>query len=512
MDRRLALQRTLAADIDLFVHRRTALRARLQAVVATLDQSPPAQLSTHDLLDTVLALVDSHRADHLWLLTAVVSGAVPTVEQVQAAHRRARLDGVLPILARLIHRAPSAVRSPLGRWPTVGVVTGTVLVDVTETSCTDVATGIQRVTRETVRRWSRNNDLLLVGWNRRSTALRIISDKSAASMLGGNLSRRAGVVPGQIVIPWQATYILPELATEPRRNASIRSLLTYSGARGGMIGFDCVPVSTAETIGEGMGGGFAHMLASAALMNHVATISQAAGTEYEGWRQMLIGTGLPGPTITPVSLASSAVRATPAMAKAADAAIGSPHHPVVLAVGSHEPRKNHLALLCAAEMLWREGLGFELVFVGGRAWRNERFERMTRQLQAAGRSVQMLTGVSDDLLWGLYRRATVVAFPSLNEGYGLPITEALCNGTPVITSNFGSMAEIAAAGGCELLDPRDDTSIAAALRRLLLDQRRYAELVGQASARTEVSWDEYARQTWAVLTGSGTTERAAIGA
>ena len=89
--------------------------------------------------------------------------------------------------------------------------------------------------------------------------------------------------------------------------------------------------------------------------------------------------------------------------------------------------------------------------------------------------------VGDDDLWNAYERAAFMIFPSLHEGYGLPIAEALAHGTPVITSDFGSTAEIARDGGCLLVDPRDDEQIVDAMR----DGRR--ELAFSLKERTLVA-------------------------
>ncbi len=105
----------------------------------------------------------------------------------------------------------------------------------------------------------------------------------------------------------------------------------------------------------------------------------------------------------------------------------------------------------------------------------------------------------DDDLWAAYRAAHVVLFPSLNEGFGLPVAEALASGTPVVTSGYGSMAEIAAGGGALTVDPRDDRSVADGLDRLLQDPALHASLVEAARARQPRGWDEYAAELWDVL-------------
>jgi glycosyltransferase involved in cell wall biosynthesis len=173
--------------------------------------------------------------------------------------------------------------------------------------------------------------------------------------------------------------------------------------------------------------------------------------------------------------------------------------PMVLVVGSHEPRKNHLAVLQAAELLWREGLRFSISFVGGNAWNSESFSQRLRELRDGGRPVQSISALSDSALWAAYRLAHVSVFPSLNEGFGLPVAESLASGTPVITAAFGSMREIAGNGGALLIDPRDDRDITDALRRLLTDDELHAELSAQTAQVERKSWDRYAAEIWDYL-------------
>ncbi|WP_448629972.1 glycosyltransferase family 4 protein [Cellulomonas soli] len=176
--------------------------------------------------------------------------------------------------------------------------------------------------------------------------------------------------------------------------------------------------------------------------------------------------------------------------------------PMVLCVGTHEPRKNHGAVLHAAEVLWREGVEFSLTFVGGHSWRGQDFTRRLSELQAAGRAVESASGVDDELLWAAYRLARCTIFPSFNEGFGLPVAESLSAGTPAITSDYGSMREIAADGGALLVDPRDDASVTDALRRLLdASDGTRDELATAALARPRRTWDDYAAESWAFLAG-----------
>jgi glycosyltransferase involved in cell wall biosynthesis len=114
--------------------------------------------------------------------------------------------------------------------------------------------------------------------------------------------------------------------------------------------------------------------------------------------------------------------------------------------------------------------------------------------------VEDASGIDDAVLGCLYRLAHCTLFPSLSEGYGMPVAESLTAGTPVITSGFGSMAEIAADGGALTIDPRDDDALTDAWDRLLTDPVLHARLRAEALARPFRSWAEYGDEVWTALT------------
>jgi glycosyltransferase involved in cell wall biosynthesis len=214
---------------------------------------------------------------------------------------------------------------------------------------------------------------------------------------------------------------------------------------------------------------------------------------------MLGSIGLPGPDIEAVPLAVSVPAPSRRDLDEARDLLSVGHLPIVLSVGSHEPRKNHLALLRAAEILWREGVLFTLALAGGHSWRRGAFDTELDRLERAGRPIQTLVAIPDRLLWAAYRVAYCTVFPSLHEGFGLPVAESLASGTPVITSNFGSMLECARFGGALLVDPRDPKDLSRALRRLLGDRELRDRLANQSANLPRRSWDDYAAEVWAFL-------------
>ena len=462
---------------------------RLSLLARLLDGEPDAGAGSAPAGEVVLsALQRDAGVDRIWLTLAVLTSRLPRTDEVLAWRRRVRLDGASRLLAlRPARRA---------RRRDVVVVDGGVVVDVHHTVRTDLETGIQRVVVNVMRRWSAaDRPMTIVGW---------IDDESL-ELLGSDWSeaRRASRTRRSdraVVVPWRATYVLPELAVESDRLERMQAIAQYSGTATAVIGYDCVPLTVPETAGGGMRGAFARNLAAVAWFDRVATISQAAAVEYRGWAEMVRAAGIEGPRIQAVMLADEPVPDAGATASIAEHVREG--HPLVLCVGSHEPRKNHLAVLHAAELVWREGLDFDLLFVGGNAWNSTRFIERLAELQRAGRPVRSLRRVDDATLAALYRRAAFSVFPSVNEGYGLPIVESLALGTPVITSGFGSMREIATSGSV-LVDPRDDRSIAEAIAGLLRDDEHRAALAGEARARDVRRWEAYADELWSFMVHGG---------
>ncbi len=145
----------------------------------------------------------------------------------------------------------------------------------------------------------------------------------------------------------------------------------------------------------------------------------------------------------------------------------------VLAVGTLEPRKNLPRLVEAYRRLPTELQDrHPLVVVGALGW--ETGETLAA-LRSLGSRAILLGYVSDEALTELYRRCSVFCYPSLGEGFGLPVLEAMAAGAAVITSNISSLPEV---GGeaVEYIEPRDAGAIAASLESLLRSPERRAEL------------------------------------
>lgn len=430
----------------------------------------------------LVAALPSLDLEAAWLLHAVLGPGLPTAPEVEALSRDSRHRGTEAALRSL--------RRPRGRG-TVTVIADAVLVDVDDSAGSALGTGVQRVAREVAARWAERPGVHLVGWSASRRRLVVLDAES--------FGRRRRSATRGAVVPWRATYVLPESVNEPARSLRIHALAAYSGSSSAMIGHDAIPLTTAETTGPGMPGVFAKYLAAASRMRVVAATSSASEAEFAGWKRMLAAVGLEGPRIARVALPVTPLVADEADETQARALFLPDDLPLVLCVGSHEPRKNHLAVLHAAELRWRAGDRFRLLFIGGAGWAGDAALAEIDAARAAGRPVQTVAGVPDRMLAWAYRLARVSVFPSFNEGFGLPVAESLAAGTPVITSDFGSMAEIADGRGGVLVDPSDEPALAATLGSILGDDELHARLCLAATTGPQRGWDDYARELWQLI-------------
>jgi len=169
----------------------------------------------------------------------------------------------------------------------------------------------------------------------------------------------------------------------------------------------------------------------------------------------------------------------------------------VLAVGTIEPRKNLSRLVDACGPLLDEGLIDALVIVGGVGWLYEGFLRHVEQSPWRERIIRP-GFVPDDDLPAVYAGALATAQPSLYEGFGLPMLEAMASGCPVCASQTSSLPEV---GGDAALyvDPNDTETMTETLRALARDPGLRAEMVARGLRRAGgYSWERTARETLAL--------------
>jgi len=177
---------------------------------------------------------------------------------------------------------------------------------------------------------------------------------------------------------------------------------------------------------------------------------------------------------------------------------GLPAH-FFLFVGTLEPRKNLLRLLLAYRLLKsRRRNAPALVLAGSLGWKDRSFREQLERYPFR-RDVHVLGYVSDSQKFFLYRKAEALLYPSLYEGFGLPIVEAFASGCPVITSDRGAMGEVAGRAAL-LVDPENAEDIAEAMEQICSSHSLASRLREAGKKRAaHFSWQETAHITFQVF-------------
>lgn len=181
--------------------------------------------------------------------------------------------------------------------------------------------------------------------------------------------------------------------------------------------------------------------------------------------------------------------------------------PYALYVGTIQPRKNLGRVIQAYEQLCTAGAAtFDLVLVGQAGWLSEPIVAQARRSRWAAQ-IHLLGYVPDADLHALWAGARFFVFPSLYEGFGLPVLEAQAQGVPVMTATGSSLPEVAG-DAAMLVDPTDVEAIAQAMLRLSRDEALRHELIEKGYANVQrFSWEKAAQETLAVLEEAAQTRQ-----
>lgn len=165
----------------------------------------------------------------------------------------------------------------------------------------------------------------------------------------------------------------------------------------------------------------------------------------------------------------------------------------IFTVGTVQPRKNYIRLIQSLVQLHAKGFDIHLAIAGGKGWLDNPIYAAITEMHMED-FVHFIGFVDDEDLPALYKGAVCLAFPSLYEGFGLPVLEAMASGIPVLTSNVSSLPEVAGDAAITV-DPYDVDAITDGLERLISDTSLRDNLIRKGLARaSNFTWEKSATQ------------------
>jgi len=377
-----------------------------------------------------------------------------------------------------------------------------VYLDVTGACKSPRSTGMQRITRRIFQELTGRVSITPISWNalgncyqllgRREHALleepnRFLARPSARPEFRGeyfpaelhrqifrkSIRLEKQLHPGDVLL-------LPDIFRDGRLK-KLPLLISKSGVRSVAIFHDAAALRL-SLLGPGARARFENYITSLANFDLVICVSEASRDDLlQLWAKLGAN-----PTETTVETwpMESAIPC--------EVETSSDGRPLILCVGSFEARKNHLTLLRAANALWQTGLKFDLELIGRSTGAfGSKVEAELRKLRRSGRAVRWLKQVNDDILSRAYRACRFTVYPSLMEGFGLPIAESLVNGKPCICGGSGALGELAHGGGCLIVDQTSSDAVGNGIKTLVVDQQLYSRLCEEARARKFRSWLDY---------------------
>ena len=407
------------------------------------------------------------------------------------------------VIARYVEILEDLADRPLARVVKQSSTRRTVLVDCTCASIDPANPGVIRVTRRLGHVLQQDPALrpFFVRWDLELGAYRTLTSSETATLAtyGGpqdgisSLFSTAGqgvwAVENMInaletVAP--PVLFLPEVVLDGR----VPERIAWARARDMSIAallFDLIPVTHSPYCSSSVVSRFPEYLEGLAATDAIWGISKSSIGEFELY---LRRHNLPSPPSTEAIWLPAQFATRP---RVTAHSLPPRREIVALCLGSIEPRKNHRNLIEAFQRLLRRrpDLPLRLVIVGHRF---EGAESLAEWLTAVTKENMRITWsglIADDELAALFETATFTVYPSLVEGYGLPIVESLWLGRPCLCHSRGVMAELAAEGGCLTTNMADVAAIEQALERLACDVELQQRLTQEAIHRDLLDWEAY---------------------
>jgi glycosyltransferase involved in cell wall biosynthesis len=365
-----------------------------------------------------------------------------------------------------------------------------------------INTGVQRVTRMLAKALiARGEHLIPVTWNTYVNGPALASDEDRAALRDWNGpyfgARSAESEPnlmlaGKLDFPAGSWLLIPEVSHLNRyQRDATGPLLAYARRRGlktAFLFYDALLIKW--RIYQSLRRAHEQYMLDLANADLVLPISRQAARDLTNWWSMR-AQGAVKARVLPCPLAAE----FPGVARVTRPSPLRGDEIRIVCIGPIDTRKNQRAVIAAANRLPGRVKGMKVVvfFVGPGA------PAGLGGRKRADKRIQFLGGVTEKQLIDLYSSCAFTVFPSLDEGFGLPIAESLWFGKPCICAGFGAMSELVRDGGCFTVDPRNLAQLTEALTRLINDSSLRQRLSTEACTRSLRTWRDYGASVLASL-------------
>lgn len=367
-----------------------------------------------------------------------------------------------------------------------------VYIDLSRLCMTPFTTGIQRVAKAVVTRMLQDPRAVVILLNAlpSHTAWRVLPHKEFLAFCDGTRRVPYGDAPCDILTPadlesGSAFFEIDSAWNMPMHRGWLYPQLRQRGICVICHVYDLIPVTEPQYFHRNTAVQFwAWAGAVAAYADHVICNAQATKNALHTLCSQL-DVKPPACTVIPLGGDFTVPRC---QSHGADASLLARLQPYryLLMVGTIEPRKNHRLVLDALPQL--QEMGISVVFAGRMGWNMENFAAEMRKHPLRGKSFFFAESPDDATIQALYASALAVVFPTKNEGFGLPIAEAFCYGTPVLAADLPVLRE----SGGELavyFDHNAPRALTEAVRGLLADPAAYEQLRARIAAYRPYTWD-----------------------
>lgn len=381
------------------------------------------------------------------------------------------------------------------------------IVDVTNSTRDPANSGVIRVTRRLCKELQGDGlDPIFVVWSEelKSYVLPMRAEYQQLGQFNGptlthekRLSpdgRRVGLLDIENLSGSQPRWLLFPETVQEKDGQNMRRFARDHGMFIGAIFYDAIPILHPEFCNEEIRTNHAKYMAGLAECDVVIPISNFSADSLKNfWKER----GIEGCPVIPNALAGefSGVERNKEIQEIPFERIK------ILCVSTLEPRKNHMKLIEACLLLEKKypNLNWSLTLVGNRyAGAFDLAERI-QSICARNSRIKWVGIVDDVTLDKLYREATFTVYPSLIEGFGLPILESIWHGRSCICYQEGVMGEIATEGGCLTTDVTNEEALSDAIYRLATDRELFQRLSKETVTRRIKTWEDYMKEFFSIL-------------